>query len=117
MPNRSPPRKAAKEAKAWRDRLSQKSITTDELRAFQAWLDDRANDAAYFELERTTPRSRGRYAVLPSPRGFAVIDTFAGKPAIFAKAEMVDIDVEDANEVAGILSLRDFRARRRTAGA
>jgi hypothetical protein len=66
---------------------------------------------------RTTPRSRGRYAVLPSPRGFAVIDTSAGKPAIFAKAEMVDIDVEDANEVAGILSLRDFRARRRTAGA
>jgi hypothetical protein len=115
MPDRSDPSKAALEAKAWWDRLGQRSITTAEVRAFQTWLDEPENDTAYCELERKTPHSRRRYAVLPSPRGFAVIDTATGTPAIFADAPMVDLDVEDANDIAGILSLREFRARRRAA--
>jgi hypothetical protein len=112
MPNRSGTNRAVKEAKAWWDRLGQKSITTSELYAFRDWRQDPENDAAYTKFERRTPRRHGRYAVLPSPGGFAVIDTFTGEPAEFANARLADIDVEDANDLAEILSRRHFQKTR-----
>jgi hypothetical protein len=98
--------RAEREAKSWWEKLGQRSITTAEVRAFAAWRDDPANDAAYSKLEAETPRTGGRYAVLPSPGGFSVIDTFTGEPASFATARQVGISVEDANEIADVLNLR-----------
>lgn len=100
--------RAEREAKSWWEKLGQRSITTAEVRAFAAWRDDPANDAAYSKLEAQTPRRGGRYAVLPSPGGFAVIDTFTGEPADFAKVQQRGISVEDANDIADILNRRHF---------
>lgn len=110
MPRLTRSERAKHEAKAWLARLSRTSITTKELYDFRDWMDDPVNDDAYFELERNTPRSRGRFAVLPSANGFAVIDSTNGQPATFANAAMTDIEIDDANKVAEILSMRDFRA-------
>lgn len=98
--------RAAHEARFWWDKLGRRSITTAEVRAFAAWRDDPANDAAYSKLEAETPRTGGRYAVMPSPGGFRVVDTFTGEPAEFASAKQEGISVEDANEIADILNLR-----------
>lgn len=104
--------RAAREAMDWWQRLSKTKITTAEVYAFRDWRDNPLNDAAYERLQRETPRSCGRYAVQPSPGGFAVIDTAIGDPAKFANASMVDIEVEEANEVAMFLARRDSRSRR-----
>lgn len=104
--------RATREAKDWWQRLSKTKITTAEVYAFRDWRDNPLNDAAYERLQRETPRSCGRYAVQPSPDGFAVIDTATGNPATFANASMVDIEVEEANEVATFLARRDSRSRR-----
>jgi hypothetical protein len=108
---RSRPTRAEREAKSWWDKLGQKRVTTADVWAFGAWRDDPANDAAYSKLETETPRRGGRYAVLPSPGGFSVIDTFTGEPATFARAEQKGISVEDANGIADILNLRHFSGR------
>lgn len=102
---------ANREAKAWWDKLGQKRITTAEVWAFARWRDDPVNDAAYSRLEEQTPRTGGRYAVLPSAGGFSVIDTFTGEPGAFANAQQVDIAIEDANEVADILNRRHLAGR------
>lgn len=98
--------RADQEVKSWWDKLGQRSITTAEVRAFAARRDDPANDAAYSKLEAETPRSGRRYAVLPSPGGFSVIDTFTGEPATFAKARHTGVSVEDANEITDIFNRR-----------
>lgn len=98
--------RARREARAWWDKLGRVPITTAEVWAFARWRDDPANDAAYSKLEAQTPRRGGRYAVLPSPGGFSVVDTFTGEPAVFATAPQEDISVEDANEIADILNHR-----------
>lgn len=100
----------AKEAKFWWERLGRMPITTAEIWDFARWRDDPACDAAFTRLEDQTPNTRGRFVVLPSPGGFSVIDTLTGEPAIFAKAQQTDISVEDANGIADILNLRNFRA-------
>lgn len=100
--------RAEREAKAWWDKLGQSTITTTEVWAFARWRDDPANDAAYSKIEAQTPRTGGRYAVLPSPGGFSVIDTFTGEPATFGMAHQAAISVEDANEIADILNRRYF---------
>ena len=106
--------KAEAEARDWFERLGRTSITTAELYAFRDWRDTEANDAAYTRLERETPMSWGRYLVQPSAKGFAVIDGGRGEPATFANALMIDLDVEDANDVARLLASRDGRNIRKS---
>ena len=104
--------RASREARAWWDRR-RRGLTIPETRAFVTWMGDPANDAAYAELERKVPQDHDRYFLRPTPKGFAVVDRHTGKPAVFAQSQMVDLEVEDANEVAKILTLRDIRMARR----
>ncbi|HEX3365373.1 hypothetical protein [Phenylobacterium sp.] len=104
--------KAEAEARDWFERLGRTSITTAELYAFRDWRDNEANDAAYTRLERETPMNWGRFLVQPSANGFAVVDSHTGEPASFAKTTMIDLDVEDANDVARLLAGREGHRRR-----
>jgi hypothetical protein len=106
--------KAEAEAQDWFERLGRTSITTAEVYAFRDWRDNEANDAAYTRLERETPMNWGRYLVQPSAKGFAVIDGSRGELATFANGLMIDLDVEDANDVARLLAGRDGRQIRKS---
>lgn len=103
--------KAETEARDWFERLSRTSITTTEVYAFHDWRDKEANDAAYTKLERETPQNWGRFLVQPSANGFAVVNSGTREPATFANTAMIDLDVEDANDVARLLAGREGRRR------
>ncbi|WP_293382520.1 FecR/PupR family sigma factor regulator [Phenylobacterium sp.] len=95
------------EALAWFARLGH-AITTDDLRQFSSWRDDPAHDAAYREVEREGLRLRGRFVVTPDPQGYSVIDSWTGEPATFANAQLIGINVADADDVREILNRRTF---------
>ena len=99
-------RSAKNEAAAWFERLSQKSITTAEIRGFFQWRRAPANDAAYRAIETAWERTRGRFVTRPDPIGFSVIDRRTGDPATFANAQVAGVPEEDALDIAALLNRR-----------
>jgi ferric-dicitrate binding protein FerR (iron transport regulator) len=109
MTRTSTPVRSVKEAAAWFERLSQKSITTAEIHDFFEWRHAPANDAAYLAIETAWERTRGRFVTRPDPLGFSVIDRRAGEPATFANAQVAGVSEQDALDIAAVLNRRAIR--------
>jgi ferric-dicitrate binding protein FerR (iron transport regulator) len=102
-------RSVKNEAAAWFERLSQKSISTAEIRGFFEWRRALANDAAYRAVETAWERTRGRFVTRPDPLGFSVIDRRSGDPATFANVQVAGVPEHDALDIAALLNRRAIR--------
>jgi hypothetical protein len=105
----TPGRSVKNEAAAWFERLSQKSITTAEVREFFHWRRIPTNNAAYRAIETAWERTRGRFVTRPDPLGFSVIDRRTGDLATFANVQVAGVHEEDALDIAALLNRRAIR--------
>lgn len=97
--------KREREAAEWMAKLSQTSVSTADIHAFRAWLDDEANDLAW-RKHAAERRTYSRYAVRPDGEGFSVVDIWTAEPAVIAMTPQTGMSALDAEELAEMLNRR-----------
>jgi hypothetical protein len=99
------PDSARREAEAWIAKLSQTSVSNDDLRAFFAWRREPENRRVWDALAAGRRRVK-RYVVRPETERYKVMDIWTGETAVIAMTPQDGMSEADAVHTARLLNGR-----------